>query len=71
MIQANLKLSAQYIVTLENALAVGDTIEHTHHPTLKALVEGLSAGVVATNKPKHIECSTPDFIMRKGLTTIN
>jgi predicted helicase len=68
--QANLKPLTQYIATLEKALTTGDATEHTHRPALKALIEELSAGVVATNEPKHIECGAPDFVVRKGVTTI-
>lgn len=59
-----------YVHAIEKALAAGDATEHTHRPTLKTLVEGLSAGIVATNEPKHIECGAPDFILRKGSVTV-
>ena len=59
-----------YVHAIEKALAAGDATEHTHRPALKTLVEGLSAGIVATNEPKHIECGAPDFILRKGSVTV-
>jgi predicted helicase len=68
--QTNLKLFAQYIHTIEKELVAGNATEHTHRPALKTLVEGLSAGIIATNEPKHIECGAPDFVIRKGVTTI-
>ena len=70
MDQANLKLLAQYVLIIENELAAGNATEHTHRPALKTLVEALSAGIVATNEPKHIECGAPDFVVRKGPVTI-
>jgi len=68
--QANLELLAQYIHDIEKALAAGNATEHTHRPALKTFVEGLSAGITATNEPKHIECGAPDFILRKGSVTV-
>jgi predicted helicase len=59
-----------YIHEIEKALEGGDATEHTHRPALKAFIEGLSADVVATNEPKHIECGAPDFILRTGSATI-
>jgi predicted helicase len=68
--QANFKLLAQYVHTIEKELVAGNATEHTHRPALKTLIEGLSAGIIATNEPKHIECGAPDFVVRKGVTTI-
>jgi len=65
-----MKLFAQYTRAIEEELAGGNATEHTHRPALKTLVEGLSAGIIATNEPKHIECGAPDFVVRKGATTI-
>jgi len=39
--QINLELLAQYIRTVEKALAAGNATEHTHRPTLKTLIESL------------------------------
>jgi len=68
--QANLKLLAQYIPTIEKALAAGNATEHTHRPTLKALVEGLVKGGTATNEPQRIACGAPDFLVTKGALTV-
>jgi len=68
--EANLKLLAQYMLTIEKELAAGNATEHTHRPALKTLVEGLIKRVTATNEPKHIECGAPDFILRKGSVTV-
>ena len=65
-----LKSIQSYIHDIEKALAAGDATEHTHRPALKAFIEDFSAGVVATNEPKHIECGAPDFILRKGSVTV-
>jgi hypothetical protein len=66
----DLKPVQNYIHAIEKALAAGDATEHTHRPALKAFIEDLSAGVIATNEPKHIECGAPDFILRKGSVTV-
>jgi len=65
-----LKSIQSYIHDIEKALAAGDATEHTHRPALKTFVEGLPAGITATNEPKHIECGAPDFILRKGSVTV-
>ena len=70
MNQANLKLLAQYILTIEKELVAGNATEHTHRPALKTLMEGLAEGITATNEPTHIECGAPDFVVTKGVTTI-
>jgi len=67
---ADLKPLQDYIHAIKKALAAGDVTEHTHRPALKTFVEGLSAGVIATNEPKHIECGASDFILRKGSVTV-
>jgi predicted helicase len=59
-----------YLKNLSKALSTGDATEHTHRPALKDLIEGLTTGITATNEPKHIKCGAPDFIVRKGATTI-
>ena len=66
MNQVNLKLLAQYILTIEKELAAGNATEHTHRPALKALVESLAKGVTATNEPQRTECGAPDFLVTKG-----
>jgi len=67
---ADLKLFQDYIHTIEKKLAQGDATEHTHRSALEALVEGLSPGIIATNEPRRIECGAPDFVIRKGGSTI-
>ncbi len=67
---ADLKLFQDYIHAIEKKLATGDATEHTHRGALGALVEGLASGISATNEPKRIECGAPDFVIRKGATTI-
>jgi len=34
------------------------------------LIESLASGISATNEPKHIDCGAPDFVIRKGVTTV-
>jgi len=68
--QANLKLLAQYILTIEKELVAGNATEHTHRSALKTLVESLAGGVTATNEPKRIECGAPDFLVTKGALTV-
>jgi len=70
VIQVNLKLLAQYILTIEKELLAGNSTEHTHRSTLKALIEASGDGIVATNEPRHIDCGAPDFVISKGSTTI-
>ena len=62
----DLKPFQNYIKAIEKKLALGDATEHTHRSALETLIEGLDAGITATNEPKHIECGAPDFILRKG-----
>src|SRR4030042_6825502 len=61
---------SNYIQALQNKLAMDDATEHTHRAALQALIESLLSGVSATNEPKHIKCGAPDFVIRKGSTTI-
>jgi len=65
-----LKSIQNYIHAIEKKLAAGDATEHTHRSALEALIENFAVGVSATNEPKHIECGAPDFVVRKGVTTI-
>ncbi|MGH9944885.1 MAG: N-6 DNA methylase, partial [Pyrinomonadaceae bacterium] len=55
-----------YQQQIARALAAGNATEHTHRPALKAMIEALAAGVVATNEPKRIKCGAPDFIVTRG-----
>ncbi|MBA7597241.1 hypothetical protein ES703_04242 [subsurface metagenome] len=70
MEQANLKVLAQYIITIEKELIAGNATEHTHRSALKTLVEEIIPGIVATNEPRRIECGAPDFVVGKGSATI-
>jgi len=63
---ADLKPVHEYIRAIEKELVAGNATEHTHRPALKALVEGLAEGIIATNEPTHIECGAPDFVITKG-----
>jgi predicted helicase len=67
---SDLKSIHDYIHAIEKKLAMDDATEHTHRAALQALIESLLSGVSATNEPKHIECGAPDFVVRKGVTTI-
>lgn len=67
---ADLKPLQNYVHAIENKLAMDDATEHTHRAALQALIESLLSGVSATNEPKHIKCGAPDFVIRKGSTTI-
>lgn len=60
----------QYLVTLENALKVGNATEHTHRTTLKLLLESLDSQITATNEPKRIACGAPDYILTRDSFTI-
>ncbi|MDZ4230518.1 MAG: N-6 DNA methylase, partial [Dehalococcoidales bacterium] len=67
---ADLKPLQDYVLAIEKKLAMDDATEHTHRAALQALIESLLSGVSATNEPKHIKCGAPDFVIRKGSTTI-
>jgi predicted helicase len=67
---SDLKSIHDYIHAIEKKLSMDDATEHTHRAALQALIESLLSGVSATNEPKHIECGAPDFVVRKGVTTI-
>ncbi len=54
-------MPATYLKELEANLKAGNATEHTHRPALKALLEGISAGITATNEPKRSACGAPDF----------
>ena len=60
----------EYIRTIEKELALGNATEHTHRPALKALLESLGDGIVATNEPRRVECGAPDFVITTGSATI-
>ena len=68
--QSNIESFSGYIHAIEKKLAQGDATEHTHRAALQVFIESFVTGVSATNEPKHIECGAPDFVIRKGVTTI-
>jgi predicted helicase len=57
---------SEYVSTVEKTLATGHASEGSHYPTLKALLELVGEGVVATILPSRIECGAPDFLVTKG-----
>ena len=61
---------AEYLATLKQNLAHGDSGEHTHRAALQKLVETLLPGVAAVNEAKKIECGAPDFSLRRGKTPL-
>jgi len=66
----NLKAFNTYLRSIENELSQGNATEHTHRSALKALLESLGDGIVATNEPRRVECGAPDFVITRGSTTI-
>jgi hypothetical protein len=66
----NLKAFNTYLRSIENELSQGNATEHTHRSALKAVLESLGDGIVATNEPRRLECGAPDFVVTRGLTTI-
>ncbi len=57
-----------YLSTLEQDIKQGQATEHTHRPTLKALLESLAPEVKAINEPKRIACGAPDLaVLKSGL----
>ena len=67
---SDLKPLHEYIRNIEKTFATGMASEHSYRHALKALVESLSEGIIATNEPTHIECGAPDFVITKGSMTI-
>ena len=60
----------KYLNEIGAALKRGDATEHTHRPALKALLESLATGLLATNEPKRIQCGAPDYIISRGVVPI-
>jgi len=60
----------KYLDALQKNFVLGISTEHTHRPTLKNLLEGISPGINAVNEPARIECGAPDFAVLKGLLPI-
>ncbi|MCC6946410.1 MAG: N-6 DNA methylase [Bradyrhizobiaceae bacterium] len=59
-----------YLSQMEAALRAGNATEHTHRPSLKALLEASDKTLTATNEPSRIECGAPDFIISKSSLTL-
>ncbi|MBP5544470.1 MAG: N-6 DNA methylase [Kiritimatiellae bacterium] len=57
------EILTSYIEAVSGAYATGKATEHSYRPAIKALVEALVPGLVATNEPKRIECGAPDIIL--------
>ena len=57
---------SEYVTTVEKTVAAGHASEGSHYPSLKALLESVGEGVVATILPSGIECGAPDFLVTKG-----
>jgi hypothetical protein len=60
-----------YLRRIEADHQQGNDTENTHRPALKALLEGLSGDIIATNEPKRIACGAPDLVItqkKTGLT---
>ena len=52
-----------YLTRLGSDLKAGNATEHTHRPALQALIESAAADIRATNEPRRIACSAPDYIV--------
>jgi hypothetical protein len=55
----------KYRKAVERELRAGHATEHSHRPALKALLEALAPGVLATNEPKRIKAGAPDYIVSR------
>lgn len=61
---------ADYQDRLEADLGRGNATEHTYRPALKALLEAMFPGTVATNEPKRISAGAPDYVITRGETPL-
>lgn len=62
---------ANYLASLNKALAKGDATEHTHRAALQALMEASVKGLEATNEPKAQQRENkPDYLIRLKSTVI-
>lgn len=68
--RGQLEVFNDYIRIIEKALMLGNATEHTHRSALKALLESLGDGIVATNEPRRTECGAPDFLITRDQTTV-
>jgi len=55
-----------YLNQVENDLQAGNATEHTHRPTLSALLKAFLPDYRITNEPRRIQCGSPDFEIAKG-----
>jgi predicted helicase len=51
----------KYVSELAVALKAGIDTEHTHRPSLKALLEAAAPGLLVTNEPRRVACGMPDL----------
>ena len=51
----------KYLKDVEQAVALGQSTEHTHRPAIKTLIEAMLPGITATNEPGRVACGAPDF----------
>lgn len=58
-----------YLKAIEQALLTGSATEHTHRPTLVALIEALAPGLKVINEPQRIACGAPDLVVLKDPST--
>ena len=65
---------SDYRKAVEREIKAGNATEHSFRPALKALLQGLAPGVLATNEPKRIKAGAPDYIVSRttghGLLTV-
>jgi hypothetical protein len=59
----------EYVSSVEKTLATGHASEGSHYATLKALLESVGEGVVATILPRGMDFGAPDFAITKGALT--
>src|SRR5438045_401515 len=55
----------QYLNSVRQALAAGNSTEHTFRSMVEALVASFGDDVRATNEPQRIACGAPDFIVTR------
>ncbi len=59
-----------YLHNIQTVYRQGNATEHSYRSHVKALIETLSPGIIATNEPRRIACGAPDFIITKGQTPL-
>src|SRR5215208_5036468 len=55
-----------YFKAIKKTVLLGSATEHTHHPALKSFIESFDTSITTTNKPKHVKCGAPDFVVTRG-----